>query len=159
MPRRRRRLLDRRPGLHRHRGQRARRPAARQVAGAIQAPARSNGERIGQEPLGREVRPAVVAARHAGPAHPADRLYPGAPLLASHEPNGRPCDPGVKWNSRYRDIKSCDPQYVFGYGLSYSQFEVTNLRLSGENAIARTVLMWPSAVCASDQSAVFQTLR
>ena len=35
----------------------------------------------------------------------------------------------MTWNSRYRDIKSCDPQYVFGYGLSYSQFEVTNLRL------------------------------
>ena len=52
------------------------------------------------------------------------------PIYYNHEPNGRPCDPGVKWNSRYRDIKSCDPQYVFGYGLSYSQFEVTNLRLS-----------------------------
>jgi beta-glucosidase len=52
------------------------------------------------------------------------------PIYYNHEPNGRPCDPGVKWNSRYRDIKSCDPQYVFGYGLSYSQFEVSNLRLS-----------------------------
>jgi beta-glucosidase len=52
------------------------------------------------------------------------------PIYYNHEPNGRPCDPGVKWNSRYRDIKSCDPRYVFGYGLSYSQFEVTNLRLS-----------------------------
>jgi beta-glucosidase len=52
------------------------------------------------------------------------------PIYYNHEPTGRPCDPGVKWNSRYRDIKSCDPQYVFGYGLSYSQFEVTNLRLS-----------------------------
>ena len=52
------------------------------------------------------------------------------PIYYNHEPNGRPCDPGVKWNSRYRDIKSCDPQYVFGYGLSYSQFEVSNLQLS-----------------------------
>jgi len=52
------------------------------------------------------------------------------PIYYNHEPNGRPCDPGVKWNSRYRDIKSCDPEYVFGYGLSYSQFEVTNLKLS-----------------------------
>ena len=52
------------------------------------------------------------------------------PIYYNHEPNGRPCDPGVKWNSRYRDIQSCDPQYVFGYGLSYSQFEVSNLRLS-----------------------------
>jgi len=52
------------------------------------------------------------------------------PIYYNHEPNGRPCDPGVKWNSRYRDIPSCDPQYVFGYGLSYSQFEISNLRLS-----------------------------
>jgi beta-glucosidase len=52
------------------------------------------------------------------------------PIYYNHEPNGRPCDPNVKWNSRYRDIKSCDPEYVFGYGLSYSQFEVSNLRLS-----------------------------
>jgi beta-glucosidase len=52
------------------------------------------------------------------------------PIYYNHEPGGRPCDPGVKWNSRYRDIASCDPQYVFGYGLSYSQFEVSNLRLS-----------------------------
>jgi beta-glucosidase len=52
------------------------------------------------------------------------------PIYYNHEPTGRPCDPGVKWNSRYRDIASCDPQYVFGYGLSYSRFEVTNLRLS-----------------------------
>ena len=51
-------------------------------------------------------------------------------------PTGRPCDPGVKWNSRYRDIKSCDPQYVFGYGLSYSEFQVSNLRLSATSVNA-----------------------
>jgi beta-glucosidase len=52
------------------------------------------------------------------------------PIYYNHENTGRPCDPGVKWNSRYRDIASCDPQYVFGYGLSYSKFDVSNLRLS-----------------------------
>ena len=52
------------------------------------------------------------------------------PIYYNHEPTGRPCDPGVKWNSRYRDIASCDPQYVFGYGLSYSKFEISNLRLN-----------------------------
>jgi beta-glucosidase len=58
------------------------------------------------------------------------------PIYYNHEPNGRPCDPGVKWNSRYRDIKSCDPQYVFGYGLSYSEFQVSNLQLSATSVNA-----------------------
>ena len=52
------------------------------------------------------------------------------PIYYNHENTGRPCDATSKYNSRYRDINSCDPQYVFGYGLSYSTFEITNLRLS-----------------------------
>jgi beta-glucosidase len=52
------------------------------------------------------------------------------PIYYNHEPTGRPCDATSKYNSRHRDINSCDPQYVFGYGLSYSTFEISNLRLS-----------------------------
>ncbi len=52
------------------------------------------------------------------------------PIYYNHEPTGRPCDATSKYNSRHRDINSCDPQYVFGYGLSYSKFEISNLRLS-----------------------------
>jgi beta-glucosidase len=52
------------------------------------------------------------------------------PIYYNHEPTGRPCNPDVKWNSRHRDIPSCAPQFVFGHGLSYTTFEVSNLRLS-----------------------------
>ncbi len=54
------------------------------------------------------------------------------PIYYNHEPTGRPCNPDVKWNSRYRDIDSCSPLYEFGYGLSYTTFSVTNLRLSSD---------------------------
>ncbi|MGB9378036.1 MAG: beta-glucosidase BglX [Mycobacteriales bacterium] len=58
------------------------------------------------------------------------RVLGQVPIYYNHEPTGRPCDPMVKWNSRYRDLASCDPLYAFGYGLSYTTFSVTNLRLS-----------------------------
>ena len=52
------------------------------------------------------------------------------PIYYNHEPAGRPCNPEVKWNSRYRDIPSCSPLYEFGFGLSYTTFEVSDLQLS-----------------------------
>jgi beta-glucosidase len=52
------------------------------------------------------------------------------PIYYNHEPTGRPCDPTSKYNSRYRDLAACDPLYSFGFGLSYTKFSVTNLRLS-----------------------------
>jgi beta-glucosidase len=52
------------------------------------------------------------------------------PIYYNHEPTGRPCDITFRWNSRYRDIKSCDPFYEFGFGLSYTTFELSNLTLT-----------------------------
>jgi beta-glucosidase len=52
------------------------------------------------------------------------------PIYYNHEPTGRPCDATSKYNSRYRDLNTCDPLYSFGYGLSYTTFSISNLELS-----------------------------
>jgi beta-glucosidase len=51
------------------------------------------------------------------------------PIYYNHEPTGRPCDVTQKYVSRYRDLRSCDPLYEFGYGLSYTTFEVSDFSL------------------------------
>jgi beta-glucosidase len=59
------------------------------------------------------------------------------PIYYNHERTGRPCNPDVKWNSRYRDIPSCAPLFEFGYGLSYTSFEITDLELSSATVSPR----------------------
>jgi len=59
------------------------------------------------------------------------------PISYNHEPTGRPCDASQKYNSRYRDIASCDPLYEFGYGLSYTTFKFDNLVLSSKSMSPR----------------------
>jgi beta-glucosidase len=58
------------------------------------------------------------------------------PIYYNHEPTGRPCDVTQKYVSRYRDLPTCSPLYEFGYGLSYTTFAVTNLRVD-RTAVAR----------------------
>jgi beta-glucosidase len=59
------------------------------------------------------------------------------PIYYDHLQTGRPCDPNSKYNSRHRDILSCSPQFEFGFGLSYTTFKVSNLRLSSNRMNAR----------------------
>ena len=80
------------------------------------------------------------------------------PIYYNHEPTGRPCDVNSKYNSRYRDIPSCDPQYVFGYGLSYTTFETSNLNLnttkvSGSGTVTATVDVTNTGKVAGDEVA------
>jgi beta-glucosidase len=62
------------------------------------------------------------------------------PIYYNREPTGRPCNKQVKWNSQHRDIPSCDPLFVFGHGLSYTTFDVSNLQVSRSSISRRGTL-------------------
>ena len=56
------------------------------------------------------------------------------PIYYNHEPTGRPCDPTSASTTRATATSvSCAPLYEFGYGLSYTTFKVSNLRLSSHD--------------------------
>ena len=58
------------------------------------------------------------------------------PISYNELPTGRPYDPNSKWTSRYLDVVN-SPQYPFGYGLSYTTFSLSNLRLSASSIPTR----------------------
>jgi beta-glucosidase len=54
------------------------------------------------------------------------------PIYYNHKNTGRPPDVNNKYTSKYLDVP-VTPLYPFGYGLSYSQFQLTNLQLSARS--------------------------
>jgi beta-glucosidase len=53
------------------------------------------------------------------------------PLYYNHLNTGRPPDAKNKYTSKYLDV-DWTPLFPFGYGLSYTKFAITNLRLSAQ---------------------------
>ncbi len=51
------------------------------------------------------------------------------PIYYNHKNTGRPPDPKQKYTSKYLDVP-WNPLFPFGFGLSYTKFSITNLRLS-----------------------------
>ena len=60
------------------------------------------------------------------------------PIYYNHQPTGRPCDPSSQLQlAPPRHPSAARPLYEFGYGLSYTTFKVSNLRLSSTTMDAR----------------------
>ena len=51
------------------------------------------------------------------------------PLYYNHRNTGRPMDPNNKFTTKYLDISN-DPLYPFGYGLSYTSFTYSDIKLN-----------------------------
>lgn len=55
------------------------------------------------------------------------------PIYYNRKNTGRPLDPNNKYTSKYLDVSN-EPLYPFGYGLSYTKFQYSDIRIS-KNAI------------------------
>ena len=61
------------------------------------------------------------------------------PLYYNHKNTGRPYDPKNKFTSKYLDTPN-EPLYPFGYGLSYTSFTYSDIRLSKTQLLGNETL-------------------
>jgi beta-glucosidase len=57
------------------------------------------------------------------------RVTGQVPIYYNHMNTGRPPEPNNRFTSKYLDVP-WTPQFPFGYGLSYTQFKISNLQLN-----------------------------
>jgi beta-glucosidase len=77
------------------------------------------------------------------------------PLYYSHLNTGRPMDPKQKYTSKYLDIPN-DPLYPFGYGLSYTTFNYSDITLNnnemtGDKSLTATVTVTNTGKYAGEE--------
>jgi beta-glucosidase len=73
------------------------------------------------------------------------------PISYDELPTGRPGDPNNKYTSRYLDVGN-QPQYPFGYGLSYTTFSITKPMVSGSGSsfTVKTTIQNTGSVAGDD---------
>lgn len=77
------------------------------------------------------------------------------PLYYNHKNTGRPMDPNNKFTSKYLDSPN-DPLYPFGYGLSYTTFGFSDIKLSkkqlkGDEKLTVSVTLTNSGKVAGEE--------
>jgi beta-glucosidase len=77
------------------------------------------------------------------------------PLYYNHENTGRPADPDNKFTSK--DLEApVTPLYEFGFGLSYTTFTVSNLRLSAPSMPANGTIRSANDRSTGGEQATFR---
>jgi beta-glucosidase len=77
------------------------------------------------------------------------------PLYYNHKSTGRPYDANNKFTSKYLDISN-DPLYPFGYGLSYTTFEYSDVnldkkQLKGEDKLTASITLTNTGKVAGEE--------